>query len=96
MVQVIYMRDLIAIAIYAFLGVLIFTVFVNFLPFLLPLLIILGIYNAYRRQKRMEEIRRNFEQNTYEQNYEQTSSYQTRGNIKDDVIDVEYKETVEK
>ena len=37
-----------------------------------------------------------FKQNNSNQNIKQENQYQTNGSIKNDVIDVEYKETVEK
>lgn len=88
------MRDFISILIYGFLIFGIFTLFVNLLPFLLPIVIVMMVVSYFRRQKRMQEFHRHFEQNTYEEPTQ--SQYQTRGDIKADVIDVEYKETVEK
>lgn len=88
------MREIISILIYGVLLVGVFTLFVNLLPLLLPIIIVMMVMSYFRRQKRMQEYQRHFEQNVYEESM--NSQYQTRGDIKADVIDVEYKETVEK
>lgn len=77
------MRDLISLVVYVFIFVVCITLFINLLPLLIVLLIIFLVM-------------RFFKQNNSNQNIKQENQYQTNGSIKNDVIDVEYKETVEK
>lgn len=87
------MQDILTILIFVFLGVF----FINLLPFLIPLAIIVMVINHFRRQRIYREYEKNAQntQQFYDYDHQQ-STYQTQGNIKSDVIDVEYEETVEK
>lgn len=88
------MRDLFSILTVVFVFFIIVTLFINLLPIFLPILIIFMVMRYYRRSKQNQE---NYQEYYNRKEYEQpTQSYRTGGNIKDDVIDVEYKETVEK
>lgn len=93
------MKDFISIVIYGTIIFVLFTFFIQLLPVLLPILIVVIIVNMVRRKNAADHYQQHNQQTYYEQpRYEQdsTSQYSTSGSIKKDVIDVEYKETVEK
>lgn len=77
------MKDLISLIIYVFIFMICITLFIHLLPVLIIVLIIFLVM-------------RYFKQNNPNKNIEEENLYQTSGNIKSDVIDVEYKETIEK
>lgn len=77
------MKDLISLIIYVFIFMACITLFIHLLPVLIIVLIIFLVM-------------RYFKQNNPSKNIEEENLYQTSGNIKSDVIDVEYKETIEK
>ena len=77
------MKDLISLIIYVFIFMACITLFIHLLPILIILLIVFLVM-------------RYFKENNSNKNIEEETSYQTSGSIKSDVIDVEYKETVEK
>lgn len=77
------MRDLISLVIYIFIFAVCIALFIQLLPILIIVLIIFLVM-------------RYFKTNNPDKNIEEETTYQTNGNIKSDVIDVEYKETVEK
>lgn len=76
------MKDLISIVINIFIFAICITLFVNLLPLLVILLIVFLVMRYFKMNKSIE-------------NVEEETIYNTNGNIKSDVIDVEYKETVE-
>lgn len=92
--MVMRMKDVITVLIYGVLIFAIFTLFFKLLPILLPIVGVMMLISYFRRKKAIENLKKEQYHQTYEDTY--TSQYQTRGNIKSDVIDVEYKETVEK
>ena len=77
------MKDLISLIIYVFIFMTCIALFIHLLPVLIIVLIIFLVM-------------RYFKQNNSNKNIEEENLYQTSGNIKNDVIDVEYKETIEK
>ena len=76
------MKDLISLIIYVFIFMACITLFIHLLPVLIIVLIIFLVM-------------RYFKQNNPSKNIEEENLYQTSGNIKSDVIDVEYKETLQ-
>ena len=80
------MKDLISMIVTIFIFVACITLFIQLLPFLIILLIIFLVMRYFRENKQVDN-----------QDVDETkNNYQTSGTIKQDVIDVEYKETVEK
>ncbi len=77
------MKDLISLIIYVFIFMACITLFIHLLPVLIVLLIVFLVM-------------RYFKENNSNKNIEEETLYETSGSIKSDVIDVEYKETVEK
>ena len=63
------------------------TLFIQLLPLLIIAIIVMMVVRYFKTNKQIDST------NT---NYEDMDSYQTTGNIKQDVIDVEYTETIEK
>lgn len=85
------MKNLISLIIYGILFIIVITLFINLLPFLILALIIFLIIRYFKEKKEIDQT------NTYyESNFDDLNTYQHNGSIKNDVIDVEYKETVEK
>lgn len=85
------MKNLISLIIYGILFIIVITLFINLLPFLILALIIFLIIRYFKEKKEIDQT------NTYyESNFDDLNTYQHKGSIKNDVIDVEYKETVEK
>lgn len=80
-------KDLVTLLIYGVLFVTVITLFIQLLPVLIIVLIIMMVIRYFKTNKQIDST------NT---NYEEFDSYQTKGNISQDVIDVEYKETIEK
>lgn len=81
------MQDLIRYALVFFGFLIVINLLGWLLPFLFPILIIWFVWDAYRRSKRVRDYQQNY------QEYQQPqSTYDTSGNIKQDVIDVEYTE----
>ena len=81
------MRDLISLLIYGVIFVAVITLFIQLLPFLIGITIVMMVIRYFKTNEKVEK------NNTY---YEEEKPYQTSGNIKQDVIDVEYTETIEK
>ena len=67
------------------------TLFIQLLPFLIIVTIIMMVIRYFRTNKQIDSTN-----TSYDTNYEEPTMYQTNGNIKQDVIDVEYTETIEK
>ena len=63
------------------------TLFIQLLPLLIIAVIVMMVVRYFKTNKQIDST------NT---NYEDMDIYQTTGNIKQDVIDVEYTETIEK
>ena len=81
------MRDLISLLIYGVIFIAVITLFIQLLPFLIVVTIVMMVVRYFRMNKKVETNK------TY---YEEEKPYRTSGNIKQDVIDVEYTETIEK
>ena len=77
------MKTLIALVINIFIFAICITLFINLLPLLFFLMIVFLVMRYFKRNKSIEKV-------------EEEKVYTTNGNIKNDVIDVEYKETIEK
>lgn len=95
--------DIITLIIYGILIFVIFNLFISLAPILIPLILITMVINYFVRRKRVRDFEKQFKeqnQNQYTNDTYQNDQYQTfydtRGSIKDDVIDVEYTETEEK
>lgn len=89
------MKNYITIFIYGIIILAVIAFFINLLPIILPVVVVLMLINYFRRKKCQDSYTSYYSSRGYEDEYE-SRNYQTRGNIKSDVIDVEYKETVEK
>ena len=89
------MKNYITIFIYGIIILAVIAFFINLLPIILPVVVVLMVINYFKRKKRQDSYTSYYYSRGYEDEYE-SRNYQTRGNIKSDVIDVEYKETVEK
>lgn len=85
------MKDLITLLIYGVLFIAVITLFIQLLPVLIIAIIVMMVVRYFKEKKQIDST-----SNEYETNYEEYNSYQTSGNIKQDVIDVEYTETIEK
>lgn len=81
------MRDLITLFLFGLIFVTVITLFIQLLPLLIIAIIVMMVVRYFKTNKQIDST------NT---NYEDMDSYQTTGNIKQDVIDVEYTETIEK
>lgn len=91
------MRDFITVFIYGAIILAVFAFFINLLPILLPVIGVFILISYFRRKKAADTYRRYQNQQDYaQQDFNSSSGYKTSGNIRSDVIDVEYKETVEK
>lgn len=84
------MQDLIRYALIFFGFMIVINLVGWLLPFLFPLLIILFVWDAYRKSKRVRDYQQNYQE--YQEYQQPQSTYDTSGNIKQDVIDVEYTE----
>ena len=83
------MKDLISLFIYGVVFIAVITLFIQLLPFLIIATIVMMVIRYFKNNKKIDST-------NYESNYEEVSPYQTNGSIKQDVIDVEYTETIEK
>ncbi len=81
------MRDLITLFLFGLIFVTVITLFIQLLPLLIIAIIVMMVVRYFKTNKQIDST------NT---NYEDMDIYQTTGNIKQDVIDVEYTETIEK
>ena len=81
------MRDLITVFLFGLIFVAVVTLFIQLLPFLIIAVIVMMVIRYFKTNKQIDST------NT---NYEDIDPYQTTGSIKQDVIDVEYTETIEK
>lgn len=81
------MRDLITLFLFGLIFVTVITLFIQLLPLLIIAIIVMMVVRYFKTNKQIDST------NT---NYEEFDTYQTTGNIKQDVIDVEYTETIEK
>ena len=81
------MRDLITLFLFGLIFVTVITLFIQLLPLLIIAVIVMMVVRYFKINKQIDST------NT---NYEDIDIYQTTGNIKQDVIDVEYTETIEK
>lgn len=81
------MRDLITLFLFGLIFVTVITLFIQLLPLLIIAVIVMMVVRYFKTNKQIDST------NT---NYEDIDIYQTTGNIKQDVIDVEYTETIEK
>ena len=81
------MRDLITLFLFGLIFVTVITLFIQLLPLLIIAVIVMMVVRYFKTNKQIDST------NT---NYEDMDIYQTTGNIKQDVIDVEYTETIEK
>ena len=81
------MKDLISLFICGVIFVVVITLFIQLLPLLIIAIIVMMVVRYFKTNKQIDST------NT---NYEDMDIYQTTGNIKQDVIDVEYTETIEK
>ena len=81
------MRDLITLFLFGLIFVTVITLFIQLLPLLIIAVIVMMVVRYFKTNKQIDST------NT---NYEDIDIYQTTGNIKQDVIDEEYTETIEK
>ena len=81
------MRDLITLFLFGLIFVTVITLFIQLLPLLIIAIIVMMVVRYFKTNKQIDST------NT---NYEDMDIYQTTGSIKQDVIDVEYTETIEK
>ena len=81
------MRDLITLFLFGLIFVAVITLFIQLLPVLIIAIIVMMVVRYFKTNKQI---------NTTNTDYEDVNTYQTSGNIKQDVIDVEYTETIEK
>lgn len=84
------MKELISLLIYGVIFFAVITLFIQLLPFLIIVTIIMMVIRYFRTNKQINTTK------DFETNYEEMNSYNTSGKIKQDVIDVEYTETIEK
>lgn len=85
------MKNFISLVIYGIIVITVISLFIQLLPFLIIGTIVLLVIRSFKNKNKID-----YEYTNYDQNDYQEPSYRTSGNIKTDVIDVEYKETVEK
>ena len=81
------MRDLITLFLFGLIFVTVITLFIQLLPLLIIAVIVMMVVRYFKTNKQIDST---------STNYEDMDIYQTTGNIKKDVIDVEYTETIEK
>ena len=81
------MRDLITLFLFGLIFVTVITLFIQLLPLLIIAVIVMMVVRYFKTNKQIDST---------STNYEDMDIYQTTGNIKQDVIDVEYTETIEK
>ena len=81
------MRDLITLFLFGLIFVTVITLFIQLLPLLIIAVIVMMVVRYFKTNKQIDSTNAN---------YEDIDIYQTTGNIKQDVIDVEYTETIEK
>lgn len=81
------MKDLITLFLFGLIFVTVITLFIQLLPLLIIFIVVMMVVRYFKTNKQIDST------NT---SYENTDIYQTTGNIKQDVIDVEYTETIEK
>lgn len=81
------MKDLITLFLFGLIFVAVVTLFIQLLPLLIIFVIVMMVVRYFKTNKQIDST------NT---NYEEMDPYQTTGSIKQDVIDVEYTETIEK
>lgn len=95
------MYDIITLLVVGGLIFLVFNLFISLAPVLIPFILITYVINYFVRRKRIKDYQKQFQnysqtQNTYYDNTSSQTNYDTTGNIRHDVIDVEYTETEEK
>lgn len=99
------MQDIITLLVFGGLIFLVLTMFLSLAPYILPFILITMVFNYFVRRKRQKDFKeqyRNYQQSQgydnsyYQQDASQSqTNYETSGNIRHDVIDVEYTETEE-